>query len=58
MDKNCTTCGKAVFDKIWGDYKCTAFHVRVQNPLNTGDCGKYVKGTPGEAKDEDFEMNN
>lgn len=49
MSKNCFTCGNALFDKVWGEYRCTKSQCYVE-PERIEDCTGYKKGEPGEAK--------
>ena len=44
----CKTCENALFDGLWGDYKCkkTGYYVYGDYP---NDC-EYKEGTPGIAK--------
>lgn len=30
--KNCKTCAHAIFDELWGDYKCKVREIRVRVP--------------------------
>ncbi len=47
--KNCTTCGNAIFDTIFGEYKCSISKTTVRTPLNI-DCGNYKEGKPVDSK--------
>lgn len=44
MESNCTTCKHAVFDEMWGEYKCKERHIRVYDILN--DCKDYKPVKP------------
>lgn len=39
--KDCTTCMYAVFDPIWGEYKCVLFHSRVYDLEERKECVCY-----------------
>lgn len=51
---NCKNCAKAVFDPVWGDYKCLKHEVVVQ-PDQRIDCEFYEKGTPALSKRDHYE---
>ena len=46
---NCKTCGKAIFDALWGDWKCSV-HKRWcrKSELEEG-CDDYKNGEPKES---------
>ena len=46
---NCKNCGKAIFDALWGDWKCSV-HKRWcrKSELEEG-CNDYKKGEPKES---------
>ena len=46
---NCKACGKAIFDALWGDWKCSV-HKRWcrKSELEEG-CNDYKKGEPKES---------
>jgi hypothetical protein len=46
---NCKNCANAVFDTLWGDYKCKEYQVIV-HPDQKIDCELYKKGNPAEGK--------
>lgn len=48
--KNCTTCGNAIFDTVFGDYKCSISKAYVRTPLNVR-CEDYKEGKPVDSKD-------
>lgn len=50
MDK-CASCEYAVFDEIFGEYKCKVRQMRVYKP-STNMCEWYKKGTPTKSKDD------
>lgn len=41
--ENCTTCENAVFDELWGEYKCKEFKRRIYILLGSSECPKYKK---------------
>jgi len=51
---NCITCKYAVFDEIWGEYKCTYFQHTVHNPNDIGDCLAYKKKKEKENNGMDY----
>lgn len=48
--KNCTTCDKAVFDHLWGEYKCKLDMRRVYDPEKMNNCPSYKKAGVEPAK--------
>lgn len=48
--KNCTTCGNAIFDTVFGEYKCGISKTYVRTPLNVR-CENYKEGKPMDSKD-------
>lgn len=60
--ENCKTCGRAIFDALWGEYKCDISKVITYDAdfdrMLVGDCDHYKKGTPKESKkNADYEAN-
>lgn len=51
----CIDCKYAIFDEIWGDYKCSVKKHRVHNPEEYTDCKDYKKGTGTTSKRSDDE---
>lgn len=49
---NCTTCGNAVFDPQWGEYKCKVRKTTVYILLDSSECASYKKGEPERSKEE------
>lgn len=47
--KNCSNCANAVFDPLWGDYKCKVYEVIVAAEQKL-DCPDHKPGTPTEGK--------
>lgn len=47
----CNTCHHAIFDTLWGEYKCP-FLIKPYNVSCEGivDCKLYKKGTPKDSK--------
>lgn len=53
---NCSTCEYAIFDELWGEYKCKIRHRRVYKPgKESVNCEWYKKGEPSESKDENYD---
>lgn len=54
---SCRNCGNAVFDPVWGEYKCTVYEHVIYDLDNYLDCKSYEKGEPTESKEtpEDYE---
>lgn len=48
--ENCTTCEHAIFDALWGEYRCAVRGTRLYIMLDSSECSDYNKGTPGESK--------
>lgn len=40
---NCTNCEHAVFDHVWGEYKCKKFEHRIYILLDSSECPEYAK---------------
>lgn len=50
---NCSNCKNAVFDRLWGDYKCKARDgITIYILLDEKECGYFAKGTPSISKEE------
>ena len=47
----CTTCANAVWDPVWGEYKCTSLKHVIYRPENFENCIYYLKGIPKESRD-------
>lgn len=41
--KACKTCEHAVFDELWGEYKCKKKERRIYEPVKPEDCEFYKK---------------
>lgn len=50
---NCVNCEHAIFDEVWGEYKCRIKEHVVYNYEHVG-CDSYKKGTPTPAKHESY----
>ena len=50
MDYNCDKCEHALFDKIWGEYKCAILQHMIYRLEDTCLGKHYKKGEPKEAK--------
>lgn len=48
--KYCKNCAHAIFDQLFGDYKCDITQSSVQTHF-TVDCPDYEKGEPTISKD-------
>ena len=46
----CTQCENAIYDSIWGEYKCSVYKRSVVLS-EIANCEEYKKGTPRESKD-------
>lgn len=47
---NCTNCSNAIFDTVWGEYKCSIYKRTVYNHEVIG-CKYYNEGQPKESID-------
>ena len=52
---SCSTCEYAIFDELWGEYKCKIRQQRVYKPGKNIPCEWYKKGTPTESKDDNYD---
>lgn len=41
--ENCKNCEHAVFDDVWGEYKCKATNHRIYILLDSSECPSYKK---------------
>ena len=41
--ENCKTCEHAVFDELWGEYKCKKRETRIYILLDSKECKDYAK---------------
>lgn len=48
--KNCQTCRRAVFDPVFGEYKCSVKKIIIYNLAEKEGCPDYKEGTPMESK--------
>lgn len=53
---NCTNCGHAIFDPIYGDYKCNIYEITIYKPDTKIGCERYEKGTPITSKVDETYM--
>lgn len=44
--QTCETCGNAIFDSIWGQYKCGKRKRTVNIVMDADECKYYKKGEP------------
>lgn len=42
--ENCTTCKNAVFDALWGEYRCMKRQTGIYILLDSTECADYAKG--------------
>lgn len=57
----CSTCENAIFDMLWGEYKCTVRQHMIFHPELYKDCEHYKNGTPKESKtnaDHEADLHN
>lgn len=54
MTETCKTCKNAIFDPVWGEYKCSVLQRRVRSEPVT-NCRFYKKGKPAISKEEEEE---
>lgn len=45
--QTCSTCAYAIFDQVWGEYKCNARKVRIVTPYISTYCGLYSSKKKG-----------
>lgn len=48
---NCGNCTYAVFDDVWGEYKCAALEHVIYDIDAYTNCKLYEKGEPKESKE-------
>lgn len=48
--ENCTNCEHAVFDELWGEYKCKKREQRIYILLDSKECADYKKKPKEEKK--------
>lgn len=53
MIQNCTTCENAIFDELWGEYKCKVRQTTIPILLDSTECSDYKKGTPEMSKEKE-----
>lgn len=51
----CETCAHALFDKLYGEYKCSKSQLIVYDPANAEDCLEYKEGAPKTSKQHEEE---
>lgn len=44
-ESRCPTCENAIFDEIFGEYKCKILKRRIRNPEDNTGCKNYKKAT-------------
>lgn len=45
----CSNCEKAIFDAVWGEYKCSVYE-RLATKMEIVNCKAYKKGSPKQSK--------
>lgn len=50
---NCKNCEHAIFDLLWGEYKCKVRQTNIPILLNSTECKSYKKGTPAVSKENE-----
>lgn len=48
---NCQNCTYAIFDEVWGEYKCAAYEHTIYELDSYSDCKLYEKGEPEDSKE-------
>lgn len=48
---NCQNCTYAIFDEVWGEYKCAAYEHTIYDLDSYSDCKLYEKGEPEDSKE-------
>lgn len=43
---NCKTCGNAIFNPWWGEYKCSLYEQIMYDISDITDCPEYKEGEP------------
>ena len=46
------TCTNAIFDPIWGEYKCRVLERRIRSRYDCMECKDYKEGKPERSKVE------
>ena len=50
---NCRNCTYAIFDEVWGEYKCAAYEHTIYDLDSYSVCKLYEKGEPKDSKGGD-----
>ncbi len=52
----CLNCANAIFDEIWGEYKCLSIKQTLKDPGTPNHCIYHKEGTPKTAASEEGEQ--
>lgn len=47
---NCETCANALFDPLWGEYRCSVTKRKATDEEVKNGCNQYKNGKPGVSK--------
>ena len=50
MEPKCETCSKALFDPLWGEYRCSVTKRKAKDEELKYGCAEYKEGKPGFSK--------
>lgn len=48
--RECEYCSKALFNPLWGEYKCSVTHRKAKDEELKNGCAEYKNGKPGISK--------
>ena len=57
-EKACKECKHAIFDEIWGEYKCEILKHKIYHPIAVDECLYFEKGNPQKSKFKPKETDN
>lgn len=49
---NCKTCANALFNQLWGDWKCKISGLYCYDPSKNEGCEDYKQGVPAVSKED------
>lgn len=52
---NCKNCKHAIFDEVWGDYKCKINYLVIYDPKDVEHCVYYDKGKPAISENNKYD---
>lgn len=52
---DCPNCKNALFNELWGEYKCTKREITIYKPTDEAECEYYENGSPGLSKDDMYD---